>query len=82
MAEELKDIASWLAGGLSPEQFAMTVATFEKRKLGRLGFRLSSAISKGSMVHFSLRFADTGDLCASMDVNPKTGEIEVQPACA
>lgn len=83
MAGELRDIASWLADGeLSPEQFAHMVSAFEKRKLTRLGFTLSSALSEDSIVHFSLRFADSGDLCASMDVNPKTGDIEVQPACA
>lgn len=76
-------MASWLAGGgLTPEQFADTVCFFEKRKLTRLGFVLSSAVSEGPIVHFSLRFAQGGELCASMDVDPRTGEIEMQSACA
>ena len=83
MAGELRDIASWLADGeLTPEQLADGVASFEKRKLDRLGFKLSSAVSEGPIVHFSLRFAESGELCASMDVDPRTGDIEVQPACA
>lgn len=83
MAEELKDIAGWLAGGGStPEQFARAVCEFERRKLTRLGFTLSSAVSEGPIVHFSLRVAESGELCASMDVNPETGDIDMQFACA
>lgn len=83
MSGELKDIVSWLAEGeLTPKEFAHTVTALEKRKLTRLGFTLSSAVSEETIVHFSLRFADTGELCASMDVNPQTGDIQVQPACA
>lgn len=82
-AEELKDIAGWLAGGGStPEQFAHAVCEFERRKLTRLGFSLSSAVSEGPIVHFSLRVAETGELCASMDVHPETGDIDMQFACA
>jgi hypothetical protein len=80
---ELKDLVGWLSGGeLGPAQFAATVMTMEKRKLFRHGLKLSSAISREHIVHFSLRFADTDELCASMDVHPKTGKIEVQLACA
>jgi hypothetical protein len=76
---ELKDIASWLSDGeLTPEEFQRTVAAFEARKLQRFGFTLSSAISEDGTVHFSLRFADTGELCASMDVDPATGELAIQ----
>src|SRR4051812_43778994 len=83
MAGELRDMASWLADGeLSPEEFALTVSHFEKRKLDRLGFKLSSATSEGPIVHFSLRSAANGELCASMDVNPDSGDFEVQSACA
>lgn len=82
MSAELSDIVSWLADGeLSPEQFAATVLDFEKRKLARLGFSLTSAISSGLLVHFSLRFTATGQLCASMDADPHTGSFEIQSAC-
>jgi hypothetical protein len=83
MSGELKDLVGWLSGGeLNPAQFAATVMMLEKSKLLRYGLKLSSAISKEHMVHFSLRFADTDELCASMDVNPQTGRIDVQLACA
>lgn len=79
MAGELCDMARWWAGGgLTPEQFSASVAELERRKLARQGFRLSSAISEDGMVHFSLRHAATGELCASLDVDPKTGKLEVQ----
>jgi len=82
MAEELNDIVSWLADGeASPEQFARSVMEFERRKHARLGFVLTSAVSDGPMVHFSLRHAGTGELCASMDVDPHTGAVEMQSAC-
>lgn len=80
---EFSDTASWLAGDdATPEQFCKAVAAFEARKLARFGLTLDSAISQGSMVHFNLRFADDGELCASMDVDSHTGEVVVQHACA
>lgn len=83
IAEELKDVAQWMSGGgLSPERFRISVAMLEKQKLLRHGLTLSSEISEGPIVHFSLRFADTGELCASMDVDPATGAVEMQIACA
>jgi hypothetical protein len=82
MTGELSDIVSWLAGGdLSPEQFRKTVVAFEAKKLARFGFTLDSAVSDGSMVHFSLRFAESGEFCSSMDVDSHTGEIVVQHTC-
>ena len=83
IAEEFKDVARWMSGeGMSPERFRVAVAMLEKQKLLRHGLTLSSEISLGPTVHFSLRFADTGELCASMDVDPATGEGEMQIACA
>jgi hypothetical protein len=79
---ELEDTARWLAGGqLSPEQYRRAVTRMEHCKHERFGFKLSSFVSDGGLVHFSLRLADTDELCASMDVNPWTGEIAVQSAC-
>lgn len=69
-------------GGLSPERFRVAVTMLEKQKLLRHGLTLSSEISDEAMVHFSLRFAGTGELCASLDVDPATGEVEMQIACA
>ena len=83
IAGELCDAAGWLAGGgLSAEDFRRTLATLEARKLARFGFTLASAVSEGPMVHFSLRFAETGELCASMDVDIDTGAISLQSTCA
>ncbi len=82
IVEEFTDTARWLAGAdASPDQFRNAVAAFEARKMARFGFTLDSALSAGSMVHFNLRFADNGDLCASMDVDAHTGEVVVQHAC-
>ena len=82
IAEEFKDMTQWMSGGgLSPERFRVAVTMLEKQKLLRHGLTLSSEISEGPTVHFSLRFADSGELCASLDVDPVTGEVEMQIAC-
>lgn len=79
---ELTDLVRWLSeGGLTPEEFRRTVATLEARKLQRYGFRLASAVGADGIVHFSLRRAETDNLCASMDIDPNTGEFEIQFAC-
>ena len=80
---ELQDVARWLSGGeLGPEQFRQLVAHLEARKLKRHGFKLSSSVSEDGVVHFSLRFAESDNLCASMDVDPMTGELRVQRTCS
>jgi len=82
LSGELQDIARWLSGGeLSPEQFRLAVSRLEHRKLQRFGLKLSSLVSDDGMVQFSLRFAESGELCASMDVDPATGKLSVQMAC-
>ena len=82
ISDELQDMARLLAGGgLSPEQFRLGLTRLEDRKLKRFGLKLSSSVLAGGVVHFSLRFAETDELCAKMDVNPMTGELAVQPAC-
>jgi hypothetical protein len=82
IAGELSDMASWLADGeLNPDEFQRTVAAFEARKLQRFGFKLTSAVSENRVVHFTLRFADSEELCASMDVDPSTGEMSIQHTC-
>jgi hypothetical protein len=79
---ELQDMARWLSGGgLSPEQFRLGLTRLEDRKLKRFGLTLNSSVSEDGVVHFSLRVADTEELCASMDVDPATGVLTVQPAC-
>jgi hypothetical protein len=83
IAGELSDMARWLSGGeLSPEQFRDAVNTLEARKLARFGFALASEVAPDGRVLFSLRYATSGELCASMDVDPDTGELHIQPACA
>ena len=79
---ELQDMAGWLSGGgLSPEQFRLGLTRLEAQKLKRFGLKLSSLISEDGVVHFTLRFSDTDELCASMDVDPMTGKLNTQLAC-
>ena len=83
IAGELCDAAGWLAGGgLSAEEFRRTLALLEARKLARFGLTLASAVSEGPLVHFSLRFVENGELCASMDVDIDTGAVSLQTTCA
>lgn len=78
---ELADMVTWLADAdMTPENFARTISVFEARKLQRFGFKLNSSVSH-QHVHFSLRRADSGELCASMDVDPTTGEMTIQHTC-
>jgi hypothetical protein len=80
---EVAEMARWLAGSqLTPQQLRLALAEMERRKLERHGFALRSAVSEKSHVKFSLRFADSGELCASLDVDPVTGEVTVQHTVA
>ena len=82
IADELEDMARWLSGGeLSPGQFRLVLNSLEKKKLERFGMKLSSTTSVDGVVHFSLRFAESDELCASMDVDPITGKLCTQLAC-
>ena len=79
MAGELRDVAGWLAGGtLTPEQYRAAVVEFEARKLARHRLLMSSALTDNGLVHFTLRHAENGELCASLDVDPTTGKLEIQ----
>lgn len=78
---ELIDVCGWLADGHStPDEFRRTIVAYEARKLSRLGYTLSSSLTADNTVHFSLRTAAVGDLCASVDVVPATGQIIMQQA--
>ena len=82
IAGELQDILGWFSGsGLTPEQFRQSVVMFEAAKMQRFGLQLASRVSLGGKVHFSLRVAGSGELCASMDVDPMTGVLEAQHTC-
>ena len=82
IAGELQDMAHWLSGGqLGPEQFRLLLGTLEKRKLKQFGMNLSSHVTIDGVVHFSLRFSERNELCASIDVNPITGELSTHLAC-
>src|ERR1043165_3173117 len=82
ISDELEEAARGLSGGtLNSEQFRALLEELERQKLKRYGFQLSSAVSEDRIVHFSLRFADTEELCSSMDVDPETGKIHTQHAC-
>lgn len=79
---ELEDAARGLSGGvIDPEQFRVLVSILEQQKLKRFGMKLSSTVAADGVVRFSLRFADTDELCASMDVDPETGKLTTQIAC-
>lgn len=78
---ELIDVCVWLADGrASPEQFRAAVVDFEKRKHERFGYTLHSAVTECGHVQFSLRHTVSGELCASLDVHPATGQASVQQA--
>lgn len=82
IAGELEEMARWLSGGeLSPERFRLSLGSLEAQKLKRFGLKLRSLVSDDGMVHFTLRFAETDELCASMDVDPITGKLSTQLAC-
>lgn len=82
LSGELEDMARWLSSGeLSPGQFRSLLTTLEKKKLERFGMKLSSTVSIDGVVHFSLRFAEGEELCASMDVDPINGKLSIQLAC-
>ena len=79
---ELEDMAKWLSGrNLSLDQFRLDLTKLEAQKLERFGMKLSSLISEHRVVRFILRFSDTDELCASMDVDPITGKLSTQFAC-
>ena len=82
LSGELEDMAKWLScGELGPCQFRSLLNTLEKKKLERFGMKLSSTISIDVVVHFTLRFMETDELCASMDVDPVSGKLSTQLAC-
>ena len=79
---ELMDMAGWLAGDdLSPDHFRLALSRMEERKIRRFGLTMSSGTSSSGLVHFTLRFTDTGEFCSSMDIDPTTGEMTVQRCC-
>ena len=81
ISAELEDMARQLSGGkLSPEQFRLGITRLEQRKLQRFGLKLASSVSPDQVVHFTLSFADTDELCACMDVDPMTGKLAMQCA--
>lgn len=81
LSDELQDTARWLSGGgLSPEQFRWGVTLLKDRKLQRFGLKITSGVSGDGLVHFTLRFAASGEFCSSMNVDSATGEITTQYA--
>jgi hypothetical protein len=82
ISAEVMDMAGWLSGGdLSPEQFRLALARMEHRKLKRFGLAMTTSTSGAGMVHVTLRFEETGEFCASMDIDPITGDTTIQRAC-
>ncbi len=78
IACEVRDIATWLAGGrLTPAQFSAAVLTLEEAKLKRFGFTLTALNYRDGRTQFGLRFAETRDLCAQLDFDPTTGVLTV-----
>jgi hypothetical protein len=76
---ELEDMARSLSGGkLSPDQFRLGITRLERGRLQRFGLKLTSSVSPDQVVHFTLSFAESDELCACMDVDPMTGKLAVQ----
>ncbi len=82
LSAELREMAEWLtAGRLSAEQFRVALMTLEAEKVKRFGFTLSGENTPSGRTHFELRFADNGRLCASLDFDSGTRQLEVQHLC-
>ena len=82
IAGELAEAARGLSGGiLTPEKFRLLVEDLERQHLKRHGFKLESSVSEGGIVRFRLRFGDTGEVCASMTVDPQTGKMVTHFGC-
>lgn len=82
IACELKEIGTWLSSGkLDPETFRQAILTLEDAKVRRHGFKLEGATNRDQHVIFRLRFASSGNLCAEMEFNPQTGDLETQHVC-
>ena len=80
---ELEEAARSLARRLIvPELFRAMVENVERQTLKRHGFKLSSSISESGVVHFTLRYADTNEICTSMDVDPETGSLVKREGCS
>ena len=80
---ELREIAGWLAAGkLDPEQFRVAVLTLEAAKVARFGMKLSGENTAEGNTRFTLNFADDGELCATLEFNPSTGELTRQQLCS
>jgi hypothetical protein len=83
IAAELREIAGWLAAGkLDPEQFRLSVLTLEAAKVTRFGLKLSGANTAEGNTRFTLNFADNGELCATLEFDPRTGELTRQQLCS
>jgi hypothetical protein len=83
IADEVREVASWLASGrLNPEQFRAAVVTLEAAKVKRFGFALDSREDEGGRTAFSLRFADTREVCSTLVFDPATTELTVQQVCS
>ena len=82
ISTELENAARALSRRLiHPEQFRVLLETVERQTLKRHGFKLSSRVFDAGTVHFTLRYADTSEVCASMDVDPETGALVKQQGC-
>ena len=82
IAGELQEMATWLSvGNMSAERFRQAVLTLEAAKVSRFGFKLTGQPLRDGGTHFELRFADTQELCASMEFDPATRELSVHHIC-
>jgi len=83
VSTDLEDAARSLARRfIHPEQFRAMVENIERQTLKRHGFTVSSSISESDTVHFTLRYADTNEICASMDIDPETGRLIRREGCS
>lgn len=82
VSAELREIASWLCSGhLTESQFRVSLLALEAEKVKRFGFTLTGHKTAEGRTHFELRFAEDGKLCASMDYDSATEELDVRQIC-
>jgi hypothetical protein len=66
---------------LNLDQFTAAVVTLETAKVKRFGFTLEARHGKLGRTAFNLRFAETGQICSTLEYDPATTELTVQQIC-
>jgi hypothetical protein len=69
------------AASCTAEQFRAAVLTIEANKVKRFGFTLFRGSRRLEQDEVHLCFADTGELCATMEFDPMTDQLSVDHVC-